>query len=78
MNDLMRALFSSRISHNHTVNCNIKELHLSIYCSIMHIESINSFVIGKATRECNSSGVWQDPNVLSCESVQFAIIRTQV
>ncbi len=33
---------------------------------------------GQATRLCNSDGEWENPNVLSCQQMEFMEIEVQV
>ncbi len=33
---------------------------------------------GQATRLCNSEGEWEDPNVLSCQQMEFMEIEVKV
>lgn len=45
----------------------------------MPILSLSFFLIlGTATRYCDEEGVWLEPDVLSCQSVEFNNILTNV
>ena len=54
-------------------------IHIHTIVSNMYILMSAHFInLGKATRLCNSMGEWEEPNVLSCESVRISLIQAQV